>query len=260
MAEFKEIKAVFHVEENEPIGHKTYRMRLAGDTSAFSATGQFVNVAVWGKFLRRPISVCDYDASGLTLLYDVVGAGTEAMTHWSKGWPVNSLIALGNGFDTNRSGDNPLLLGGGIGIAPLYGLAKTLVAQGKHPTAILGFNSGKDVVMLDEFRAVCPTYLATVDGTYPDVPGGDINVTQGYVTDVIDRYDLGDAAYFYACGPLPMLRALCLNLNIEGEVSMESRMGCGFGICMCCSLETKDGAKRICKEGPVFRKENLIWK
>lgn len=262
MQQYKNIRRTFHVECNEKIGPRTYMMKLRGDTSLFGHPGQFVNVGVWGKFLRRPISVCDYDAFGLTLLYDVVGEGTSDMTHWSEGWPVDLLVALGNGFEPANSGDRPLLLGGGIGIAPLYGLAKEFVSRGVTPIVVLGFNTGADVVWLDKFSDVCPTYVATVDGTEPAPSDACVKpmVTKGFVTDVIRERSLEDATYFYACGPLPMLRALCEQLTIPGEVSMESRMGCGFGICMCCSLETTKGSRRICKEGPVFRKEELIWK
>lgn len=260
MEGYKNIRQTFVVESNRQIGPRTYAMTLRGDTSLFDHPGQFVNVGVWGKFLRRPISVCDYDEYGLTLLYDAVGEGTARMTHWSEGWPVDLLVALGNGFEPANSGDAPLLLGGGIGIAPLYGLARELAAQGKNPVVVLGFNKGEDVVWLDRFREICPVYVATVDGSAPDPTlYGEVETVKGFVTDVIREKNI-KASYFYACGPLPMLKALCENLDIPGEVSMESRMGCGFGICMCCSLETRSGSRRICKEGPVFRKEELIWK
>ncbi|MDE5772948.1 MAG: dihydroorotate dehydrogenase electron transfer subunit, partial [Muribaculaceae bacterium] len=234
MAEYKKITGKYVVTSNDRIGPKTFMMCLEGDTTPFTRPGQFVNVSVPGKFLKRPISVCDYSDSKLTLLYDVVGSGTTEMSQFIVGTSVDLLIALGNGFDVDASGTNPLLLGGGIGIAPLYGLAKELVARGVLPTVILGFNRGEDVIMEQEFRALCPTYIATVDGSAPSGPDGDINVTKGFVTDVIDRYNLGDASYYYACGPLPMLKALSLGLDIPGELSMESRMGCGFGICVCC--------------------------
>ena len=185
------------------------------------------------------------------LLYDVVGEGTAEMSEWQPGYVADVLAPLGNGFDTSRSGESPLLLGGGIGIAPLYQLATDLIAEGKKPVVILGFNSGKDVVWAEEFRKTgAEVHIATVDGS---------EGTKGFVTDVGACHDPSHG-YFYACGPLPMLRALCNTLGIEGELSLEARMACGFGVCMCCSLETRDGAKRICKDGPVFGKEELIWK
>ena len=262
MTDYIDIKQSFTVADNRRIGPKSFAMRLDGPTHLFSRPGQFVNVDIPGLFLRRPISVCDYDPEGLTLLYDVVGKGTDIMSQWKPGYKTDLLTALGNGFDTSRSGRNPLLLGGGIGIAPLYGLAKTLRSEGKYPVVILGFNRGADVIWLEEFSKICPTFVATVDGTSPET-GTDNSyarpVTKGFVTDAIRERGI-EGSYFYACGPMPMLRALCLGLDMPGEVSLESRMGCGFGACMCCSLETAAGPKRICKDGPIFRKEELIWK
>ncbi len=241
----------FRIASNERIAAKTYRMVLEGDTSDFTAPGQFANVAVEGKFLRRPISVCDYSEGSLTLLYDVVGDGTRQMSEMKPGTVLNLLTGLGNGFDTEVKTQRPVLVGGGIGVAPLLNLAKALRRAGKEPEIILGFNTAADVVLEKEFKDMgFRTVVTTADGSYG---------VKGFVTDAPgwkeDAYD-----YFYACGPMPMLRALCGIPVIPGELSLDERMACGFGVCMCCSLETRDGAKRICKDGPVFKKEELIWK
>ncbi len=226
-------------------------MRLAGDTSMFTAPGQFVNLAIPGFTLRRPISVADYADSELSIIYDVVGKGTRAMSLAREGDEFDILTGLGNGFDVNVDCDHPVLLGGGVGCAPLLGLAKALREAGKKPMVILGFNSADRVIMPDMFLSLgFETLVATVDGSVG---------TKGFVTDAMPLLSVMPD-YFYACGPMPMLRALSLGLEIPGEVSLEARMGCGFGACVCCSLETKSGAKRICKEGPVFKKEDLIWK
>lgn len=239
---------------NRPLSHKTWIMTLRGDTSAITAPGQFVNIAIPGKYLRRPISICDYShiRGDITLLYDVVGDGTKEMSHMKSGDKVDMLNGLGNGFSTSSIGSSPLLLGGGIGCAPLMALARVLRMQGKNPVAILGFNTAADSFGMERWfdQIGVEAYVATLDGSLG---------TKGYVTDVIREKKIsGD--HFYACGPMPMLRALCQTLEMPGELSIESRMGCGFGACMCCSVMTADGAKRICKDGPVFRKEELIWK
>lgn len=242
---------LYKVVSNERLSAKTMQMVLEGDTQYITCSGQFVNVAVEGKFLRRPISVCDYDQRSITLLYDVVGEGTKAMSQMKAGEMVDLLTGLGNGFSESVECSRPALLGGGIGCAPLYNLAKKLIAKGAKPVVVLGFNSQADVVAEEMFRALgIECYIATVDGS---------KGTKGFVTDVI-RNERLDCDYFYACGPMPMLRAVCGSLEWSGEVSLDERMACGFGVCMCCSIETKSGAKRICKEGPVFSKEDLIWK
>lgn len=242
---------IYKVVTNEPLSAKTMLMVLEGDTQYITCAGQFVNVAVEGKFLRRPISVCDYDEKTITLLYDIVGEGTKAMSLLKEGAELDLLTGLGNGFSEEAECTRPALLGGGIGCAPLYNLAKKLLAKGAKPVVILGFNSASDVVSKEMFEALgVETYVATVDGSVG---------TKGFVTDVIRENGL-ECDYFYACGPMPMLRALCGSLEWSGEVSLDERMACGFGVCMCCSVETRSGAKRICKEGPVFRKEDLIWK
>lgn len=239
---------------NRQLTHKTRVMTLSGDTSAITAPGQFVNIAIPGKYLRRPISICDYshERGEIVLLYDVVGEGTAAMSEMKPGDRVDMLNGLGNGFSTDIESETPLLLGGGIGCAPLMGLSRSLKLKGKDPVVILGYNTAADSFGMDRWfeQTGVRAYIATVDGSLG---------TKGFVTDVIrEKAIKGD--YFHACGPMPMLKALCTSLPIPGEVSIESRMGCGFGACMCCSVQTADGAKRICKDGPVFRKEELIWK
>lgn len=250
----RNIRNTFTIESNRPLTRKTRIMTLTGDTSQLTVPGQFVGVAVPGFYLRRPISVCDYshERGEIKLLYDTVGGGTEAMARMIPGEKVDMLVGLGNGFNISTGARRPLLLGGGIGCAPLMVLARELKLHGQDPVAILGYNTVSDGFGMEQWfeETGVEAYVATVDGTAG---------TRGFVTDVIREKGIhGD--YFHACGPMPMLRALCLGLDIPGEVSIESRMGCGFGACMCCSVETSDGAKRICKDGPVFRKEELIWK
>ncbi len=247
----------YTVRENKKIARKTWRMRLSGPTGMLHHPGQFVEIAIPGKFLRRPISVCEYDQEGLTLLYDVVGAGTEEMSRLKVGDAIEMLNGLGNGFDTEfglkrgLAGKTALLIGGGIGNAPLIGLAADMKSKGVKPVAVLGFASGADVSGADELQSMgVETHIATVDGTMGH---------KGFVTDLIDTLE-DEFGYFYACGPLPMLKAVCGSLGMPGQVSMESRMGCGFGACMCCSIELRKGPARICKEGPVFDKDELIWK
>ncbi len=241
----------FSIVSNERVAQKTWRMILKGDTSDFDTPGQFANLAIDGKFLRRPISVCDYDNDTLTLLYDVVGEGTARMSEMKTGESLDILTGLGNGFNTEVKCSNPVLIGGGIGVAPLLNLAVTLRRSGTEPTIVLGFNTAADVVLEKEFKAMnFNTIVTTADGTQG---------IKGFVTDALRGEDM-TYDYFYACGPLPMMRALCNELPIDGQLSLDERMACGFGICMCCSLETRNGAKRICKDGPVFTKEELIWK
>jgi len=251
MAQYKIIETIYRVAANEKLAAKTWRMRLKGDTSLLSAPGQFVNLQLDGKYLRRPISISSWKDGELTLLYDVVGAGTAAMSTMPEGTEINTLTALGNGFDIDADCRTPLLLGGGIGCAPLVQLAEALKEKGSAPTVILGFNTCADVVLEEEFKAMgVRTVICTADGSYGQ---------RGFVTDAIRDLAI-DGDYFFACGPTPMLRALCSALDIPGQLSLEARMGCGFGACMCCSVETKNEAKRICKDGPVFLKEELIWK
>ncbi len=243
----------YRVIENTKIARKTWRLVLDGDTSTLTRPGQFVNVGIPGKFLRRPISVSDYVEGRIVLLYDVVGEGTREMSEWVPGREVDMLSGLGDGFDPDACREGtPLLLGGGIGCAPLVGLARALMSRGKRPVAVLGFNSAEDVSVADVLEQMgVETHVATVDGT---------RGTRGFVTDAAKALDR-DFSYVYACGPTPMLKAVCQAFaGIDGEVSLESRMGCGFGACMCCSIELKSGPARICKEGPVFKISEITWK
>lgn len=244
------IRNLFKVTENIKVAEKTWRMVLEGDTESIKAPGQFVNLEVEGHFLRRPISLCDAADGKITLLYDVVGEGTREMSRWEPGHVTDVLTGLGNGFNPDCAAERPLLLGGGIGVAPLLLLARILVANGKSPIAVLGFNKAEDIVLADELRlAGAEVYVATADGSAG---------TKGFVTDAIKAHCL-PTEYFYACGPMPMLKALALGMECPGELSLDERMACGFGVCMCCSIKTRTGAKRICKDGPVFAKEELIF-
>ncbi len=243
-------QSVFAIKSNEKLTESVYKMVLAGDTSAITAAGQFVNIQLKGFFLRRPISVCDYDENTLTILYKTVGKGTEAMSRLTAPHKLNILTGLGNGYDTSKSGEKPLLIGGGVGIPPLYHLAKRLIAEGKSPIVILGFNTREEIFYSEEFEALgAEVYIATADGTVG---------TKGFVTDVVKNL-LPDYTYFYTCGPAPMLKALSDITATSGQLSFEERMGCGFGACMGCSCKTKYGNKRICKDGPVLVKEEIIW-
>lgn len=232
-----------------PLAKGVWQLRLAGDTGAVTAPGQFVNIRLDGCFLRRPVSVCDWDAGGLTLVFKAVGQGTEAMARLQPGAQLDLLCGLGNGFPLARCGAHPLLIGGGLGAAPLYGLAKTLRARGAAPRVLLGFGSGEEVFYEKEFRALgVETALTTVDGSAG---------ARGLVTDALPAASSFDV--FCACGPLPMLKAVSAALPGPGFVSLEERMGCGFGACMGCSIQTKSGSRRVCKDGPVFAREELLW-
>ncbi len=239
---------IFTVLTNEKIAKDVFRMTLAGNTEAITATGQFVNILIEGKFLRRPISVCDWDKDSLTLIYKVVGEGTKEMSAYGAGKTLDILTGLGNGYDTTLSGDEPLLVGGGVGVPPVYGLCKKLVAEGKKPTVILGFNSADDVFYKEEFEALGATvFVTTADGSMG---------IRGFVTDAMKDISY---THFYTCGPEPMLKALYKATETDGQLSFEERMGCGFGACMGCSCKTITGYKRICKEGPVMRKGEILW-
>ena len=241
-------QSLFEIIENRPLTKSVYLMRLSGDTSDISASGQFVNLKLDGFFLRRPISVCDYEDGILTLIYKVVGKGTEYMSTLPVGAKLDILTGLGNGYDTTASGDKPLLVGGGVGVPPLYKLAKELIKSGKKVTVILGFNTKDEVFLEEEFTNIgAKTIVATVDGSHG---------VKGFVTDAMKDVDY---TYFYSCGPEPMLKALYKASATSGEMSFEERMGCGFCACMGCSCKTVSGNKRICKEGPVLKKEDVIW-
>ena len=243
-------KGIYKILTNEPLTDAVWRMTLAGDTQWISAPGQFVNIALEGKYLRRPISICDYDNRSIALIYKVVGGGTEQMSRMLPGETLDLLTGLGNGFSTKNDARRPLLVGGGVGVPPLYNLAKKLLAEGKPVQVVLGFNTASEVFYEEEFRALgCEVAVSTVDGS---------RGVGGFVTTAIAGDGI-DFDYFYACGPLPMLRALCDSVAQEGQLSFEERMGCGFGACMGCSCKTKYGNKRICKEGPVLTKGEIIW-
>ena len=238
---------IFTVISNEKIAKNTYMMRLSGDTEGIRA-GQFVNFKLDGFYLRRPISVCDLSNGCLTVIYKTVGKGTEAMAKMCGGQKILTLTGLGNGYDLSLSGDAPLLIGGGAGVPPMYMLCKKLINEGKSCSVILGFGSADEVFFEEEFKALgADVTITTVDGSHG---------TQGFVTNSIDNYSY---TYFYTCGPEPMLKAVYDATNTSGQFSFEERMGCGFGACMGCSCKTKYGNKRICKDGPILTKEEIIW-
>ena len=235
----------FEIQSNEQIAKNVYRMQLGGDTTGI-LTGQFVNIRVQGQFLRRPISVCNIADGILTIIYKVVGVGTEAMSHLPIGTQLDVLTVLGNGYDLSKAGNAPLLVGGGVGVPPMYMLARQLREAGKKVRVILGFNTKDEVFYEEEFRALgCDVTVTTVDGSHG---------VKGFVTNALD----GKQSYYYTCGPLPMIKALLQAAGTHGEVSMEERMGCGFGACMGCTIQTTQGPKRVCKEGPVFAASELL--
>ena len=241
-------QGIYKVLKNEQLTESVFRMVLEGDTSALTAPGQFVNLTVEGCYLRRPISVFDWDESTVTIIYKVVGEGTEKMSRWSVGYECDVLVGLGNGFNTAKSGDSPLLIGGGVGIPPMFGLCKRLISEGKKPTVILGFNKADEIFCKEDFENIgAETIVTTVDGSVG---------VKGFVTDAMKDIDY---TYFYTCGPMPMFRAIEKTAVGSGEYSFEERMGCGFGACMGCSCKTKYGNKRICKDGPVLVREEIIW-
>ncbi|MBQ3589312.1 MAG: dihydroorotate dehydrogenase electron transfer subunit [Clostridia bacterium] len=238
---------IFTLTSNKQIAKNTYEMVLNGDCTDIKC-GQFVNIKIDGFFLRRPISVCDVEGNDLTLIYKVVGKGTEVMAKMTKGTELVVMTGLGNGYDTSKSGEKPLLVGGGAGVPPMYKLCRELVSQGKSVSVILGFNTKDEVFYEEEFKSLgASVIVATADGSYG---------VKGFVT---DAFDMVDYTYFYTCGPEPMLKAVYNKSITSGQFSFEERMGCGFGACMGCSCKTKYGNKRICKDGPVLVKEEIIW-
>ena len=240
-------QSIFEIRSNTALTDSVYKMVLEGDTSDITNCGQFVNIQLDGMFLRRPISVCDYDEKTLTIIYKVVGKGTEAMSAMVQGKKLDILTGLGNGYDLTLAGDKPVLLGGGVGVPPMYNLAKKLIALGKEVKVILGFNTSSEIFYEDEFKALgCDVTVTTVDGSYG---------VKGFVTDALPE----NYTYFYTCGPEPMLKAVYRATKTSGQMSFEERMGCGFGACMGCSCKTLTGYKRICKEGPVMKKEEILW-
>lgn len=240
-------QVLFSIKENTPLTSNVYKMTLSGDCSAITAPGQFVNIKIDGLFLRRPISVCDREDNLLTIIYKVVGKGTEIISKMTKGQVIDILTGLGNGYDLSLCGENPLLIGGGVGVPPMYMLAKELKKQGKSVSVILGFNTESEVFYENEFKALgCDVTVTTVDGSYGK---------KGFVTDAMPQ----NYSYFFCCGPEPMLKAVYKSSVTSGQFSFEERMGCGFGACMGCSCKTITGYKRICKEGPVMKKEEILW-
>ena len=240
-------QSIFTILSNTALTDSVYKMVLSGDTSDITAPGQFVNIQLSGLFLRRPISVCDYDEETLTIVYKVVGKGTEQMSTMAAGEKLDILTGLGNGYDLSITGEHPVLVGGGVGVPPMYNLAKKLLAQGKTVSVILGFNTKSEIFYENEFRSLgCDVTVTTVDGSYG---------TKGFVTDALPE----NYTHFCCCGPEPMLKAVYRATKTSGQMSFEERMGCGFGACMGCSCKTLTGGKRICKDGPVMKKEEILW-
>lgn len=241
-------KVFLTVKDNKILTESVYEMKLSGDISAVKNPGQFVNISIDGCYLRRPVSVCDVDGDTLTLIYKVVGKGTERLSKYAAGEKIDTLVGLGNGYDLSLSGEKPLLIGGGVGVPPMYLLAKKLVEKGVKPTVILGFNTKSEIFYEEEFKTLGATvYVTTADGSYGK---------KGFVTDIMKDLDY---TYFYTCGPMAMFKAIEKIAKGSGEFSFEERMGCGFGACMGCSCKTKYGNKRICKDGPVLKREEIIW-
>ncbi len=239
---------IYTIKLNEKLTENVYKMVFEGDTRAVTASGQFINIKIDSLYLRRPISIFDCKENELTIIYKVVGAGTEMMSKMPVGTKLDVLVGLGNGFDIAAAGDKPVVIGGGVGVPPMYYLAKKLIAEGKKVTAILGFNKADEAFGKEDFEAIgCRTIVTTVDGSMG---------VKGFVTDALKDIDY---SYFFTCGPEPMLKALYNASETSGQFSFEERMGCGFGACMGCSCKTKYGNKRICKDGPVLVKEEIIW-
>ena len=238
----------YEIKSNKKLTDSIFEMVLEGDTSSITAPGQFINIKLDGFYLRRPISICDYNDTTITIIYKVVGEGTEVMSKLNAGTELDVLCGLGNGFDTSKSMDKPVLIGGGVGVPPMYNLCKKLIAEGKKVTVILGFNKKDEIFYEDEFKKLgADVKVTTVDGSYG---------IKGFVTDALKDIDY---SYFYTCGPMPMFKAIESTATTSGQYSFEERMGCGFGACMGCSCKTKYGNKRICKDGPVLVREEIIW-
>ena len=243
-------KSIFHIESNDAVARDTFRLVLRTDGPVAVRSGQFVDIDIPGYYLRRPISVSDSLPDGVVLYYKVVGEGTKVLSEMAPGAALELLLPLGNGFHPEKCAAEALLIGGGLGAAPLYLLAKELLAAGKKATAVLGFNKADEICLVDELKALgVPVHIATMDGSVG---------TKGFVTDAIAA---AKPAFdrFYTCGPLPMMKAVCAALSAPGEVSLEERMGCGAGFCYGCSIETPKGPRRVCMDGPVFDKEEVLW-
>ncbi len=241
-------RVFYEVKSNKKIAKQTYELILSGNTDKITASGQFVNFKVEGCYLRRPISVCAYDKDTLTVIYKVIGEGTEKMSKWEVGYIADTLVGLGNGYDLSLCGNNPLLVGGGVGVPPMYQLCRELRKKGVSVSVILGFGSADEVFYEEEFKKLgAEVYIATADGSYGK---------KGFVTDIMKELDY---TYFYTCGPMPMFEAIEKIAKTSGQFSFEERMGCGFGACMGCSCKTLYGNKRICVDGPVLKREEIIW-
>ena len=241
-------QGIYEIISNKQLTESIFEMILKGDTSSITAPGQFINIKLDGFYLRRPISICDYNDYTITIIYKVVGEGTEVMSKMDAGENLDVLCGLGNGFDTSKSMDKPVLIGGGVGVPPMYNLCKKLIADGKKVTVILGFNKKDEIFYEDEFKKLgADVKVTTVDGSYG---------IKGFVTDALKETEY---SYFYTCGPMPMFKAIESTAVTSGQYSFEERMGCGFGACMGCSCKTITGYKRICKEGPVLEKEEILW-
>ena len=242
-------QCLFENVSNRRLAPNVFEMVLRGDCSAVAAPGQFVNLRLDGFYLRRPLSVCNVDGDALTLIYKVVGRGTEAMSRMQPGEKLDALVGLGNGYSLDECSDRPMLIGGGAGVPPMYLLARRLLARGADVTVVLGFNAREEIFYEEEFRALgAKVVVATADGSYG---------VRGLVTDAMKQLPAPSAVC--ACGPEPMLKAVYNAADVPGQFSFESRMGCGFGACMGCTCKTKYGAKRICKDGPVLRREEIVW-
>ena len=242
-------QGVYIISENVPLTRDVFRLVLAGDASDCTAPGQFVDIRLPERFLRRPISVCDWDEGSITVLYKLLGGGTEELSALPAGTALDLLTGLGNGYDAAVSGERPLLAGGGVGIPPLYRLAKELIAAGRRPVVVLGFNRKEDMFYTEEFEALgAEVIVTTADGSAG---------ISGFVTDGVSA--AGEYTYVYACGPTAMLKALDPMIEAGAQYSFEERMGCGFGACMGCTVQTKNGNKRVCRDGPVFRREEVLW-
>ncbi|MBQ7342587.1 MAG: dihydroorotate dehydrogenase electron transfer subunit [Alistipes sp.] len=241
-------KGIYEIVSNQPLTDSVWQMVIAGDTQYLTAPGQFINIAIEGCYLRRPISVCDYNENSITLIYKVVGRGTEIMSRMQAGEKLDVLTGLGNGFSLSAATERPLLVGGGVGVPPLYNLARKLKAAGKSVQVVLGFNRAEEIFYAEEFEALgVDVHIATADGSVG---------IKGFVTDAMKALEFD---YVYTCGPLPMLKAIYNATSCDGEYSFEERMGCGFGACMGCSCQTTKGSKRICKEGPVLKRDEIIF-
>ncbi len=241
-------QGIYEIKSNIKLAPSIYKMELVGDTTALTRPGQFINIKIEGLYLRRPISVYDYSENIITIIYKAVGEGTEAMAEMTEGETLDVLVGLGNGFNPDKDNKNPLLIGGGVGIPPLYNLCKELIKKGKKPTVILGFNTKAEIFCEEEFKDLgAEVFVTTVDGSYG---------IKGFVTNTMEEINYD---YFYTCGPLPMFKAIEGVAKTSGEYSFEERMGCGFGACMGCTCKTKYGNKRICKDGPVLLREEIIW-